>query len=93
MDEIPRADLGVGSVLMLWLSQPHQPQHMGVWTGTSLIHAHARSRAVIETQGLQAYQRNFFAAFDMRKTVEAAHRVDGFPGSGMREWQSWCRER
>lgn len=104
MDEIPRDDIGIGSVVLLWLSKPHQPQHLGIWTGDSLVHSHGRARRVIETQGAASYASHVFAAFDMRTDVDAAHRVEGFNGlqrkTGERkpdisgkQWRDWCAVR
>lgn len=104
MDEIPMDAIAVGTVVLLWLSRPYQPQHLGVWTGDSLVHAHGRARCVIETPGAGSYARQVFAAFDMRTGVGAAHRVEGFNGRkripGQRkpdisgkQWRDWCAVR
>lgn len=104
MDEVSVDDIGIGTVVLLWLSRPHQPQHLGIWTGESLVHAHGRARRVIETHGGASYASQVFAAFDMRTAVAAAHRVEGFNGRkripGQRKpdlsgknWRDWCGQR
>lgn len=104
MDEVPRESLAPGSIPLLWLSKPYWPQHLGVWTGESLIHAHMRTKRVIETAGVACYDAHVFGVFDMRQTAEPAHEVEGFtgiertPGTRRPEltgkpWREWCAAR
>lgn len=76
MDEIPQDELKAGSVVLLWLARPELPQHLGVWSGSSMIHADTRTRCVIETPGLSVYHKHVFAVFDMRVSNTANHRED-----------------
>ena len=81
MDELPLDARPVGAVILLWLRRPEYPQHLGVWTGSTLVHADTRAKRVIETPGISAYDDHVFGVFDMRETSTPAHRQESHGNS------------
>lgn len=60
--EIEPSAVAAGDVLMFWVRRRDFPQHLGVWTGESLVHATPRQRRVVESQ-LGNLASRVFAAF------------------------------